>query len=49
MAATDSIRQSMPCRPDVLIELLADTLVLVNDNGSQQSACMVQVEKHETK
>lgn len=42
MASIDSHREPRPCRADVRTQVVADTLVIVND--SQQSACMVQVE-----
>ena len=42
MASIDSYREPRPCRADVRTQVVADTLVIVND--SQQSACMVQVE-----
>jgi len=42
VASIDSYREPRPCRADVRTQVVADTLVIVND--SQQSACMVQVE-----
>ena len=42
MASIDSYSEPRPCRADVRTQVVADTLVIVND--SQQSACMVQVE-----